>query len=759
MHRRVVGLVLLFSSVVSSSLLAQNAPRLTLTGSVLDVLGAPIAGATVLVSGPNETARSGQTDSTGAFSISDLGDGSYAVTVNAPLFAAVTETVTLSNGTDTPNIRFTLRPAGPSETVVVTASRVETRRRETPQSIDVVDRGDLDRTVAADLTDALKKNAGVDVIQYSGALSGIGIRGFRPQTSGINKRSLLLVDGRPSGITNLATLMLDDVERIEVLKGAASSVYGSSAMGGVVNVITKQSRGKLAGTAQLGGGSFGTSNFTGHVGGNIATRLDFDAVGTLFDQRQDYRMGNGEVRPATKYKTRDGAIRIGADLARKWRLNGRVEAYRGRDIMTPGDLASGLNAQGRKNLEQSASDLRLTGQAGAHAISVTTYRTAETGHIINVSTTNPLDAPYLPYLSFESDLHWNGLQVNDSWQWSPRNALVFGTDYEYVTSVSRSYSRTGARVAPFSADSNKRTVGIYVKQTSKWHEGRTAVTVGGRVDRITTETVDTPLKSNFVPSASTFSVFNPSAGLTHEIVPGLRGHVSAGRGFIPAEAIMLTGYTTTTVAGRVQVSQGNPDLRPERSSGFDGGVEWATRSSRVDVTVFRTVVKDRFISNVVVSSPPPPDPIVLSVQNGLDAHISGAELDAERRIDRHVGLFANATHYFNRKERLASGAEQDILNVPRTTLRAGVDVDYGRLTSRVLARFVHGRRDNDFNAPGFPIITYDDFTVVDASGTYRLAGQHAIVVTVNNLFDAYYYEKLGFPLQGSTVTLSYRVGV
>jgi outer membrane receptor for ferrienterochelin and colicin len=144
-------------------------------------------------------------------------------------------------------LRVALRPAGFSEAVIVTAARVETRKRETPMSVDVIDRTDLERTVAADLTDALKKNAGVDVIQYSGALSGIGIRGFRPQTSGINKRSLLLVDGRPSGITNLATLMLDDVERIEVLQGPASAVYGSSAMGGVVNVITRQSRGKIGG--------------------------------------------------------------------------------------------------------------------------------------------------------------------------------------------------------------------------------------------------------------------------------------------------------------------------------------------------------------------------------------------------------------------------------------------------------------------------------------------------------------------------------
>src|SRR6185503_7274481 len=198
--------------------------------------------------------------------------------------------------------RVVLEPGGFAESVVVTARRAETRLAETPQKVEVVDSVDIERSVAADLTDVLKKNAGVDVVQYSGVLSGIGIRGFRPQLSGINKRSLLLIDGRPSGVTNLAELLLDGVERIEVLKGAASAVYGSSAMGGVVNVIRRQSHGKIGGNVRIGGGSFGTTDLAGRAGGSASARIDFDATATLFDQRDDIRMGNGATRPATSYK-------------------------------------------------------------------------------------------------------------------------------------------------------------------------------------------------------------------------------------------------------------------------------------------------------------------------------------------------------------------------------------------------------------------------------------------------------------------------
>ena len=71
---------------------------------------------------------------------------------------------------------------------------------------------------------------------------------------------------------------------------------------------------------------------------------------------------------------------------------------------------------------------------------------------------------------------------------------------------------------------------------------------------------------------------------------------------------------------------------------------------------------------------------------------------------------------------------------------------------------MHGRKDNDFNLPGFPIVDYDDFTVFDATLTYRLARAACGVLSINNVFDAFYYEKIGYPLQGSVVQALYRIG-
>jgi len=138
------------------------------------------------------------------------------------------------------------------EEMVVTATRSEVKKEEVPAVVDIIYPMDLETTVDRNIVRVLKKNASIDVIDYPGVLSGISIRGFRPEFSGITKHSLVLIDGRPAGATNLATILKENVERIEILKGPASSLYGGEAMGGVVNIITKKSKGKIKTSLRLG---------------------------------------------------------------------------------------------------------------------------------------------------------------------------------------------------------------------------------------------------------------------------------------------------------------------------------------------------------------------------------------------------------------------------------------------------------------------------------------------------------------------------
>ena len=105
-----------------------------------------------------------------------------------------------------------------AEEMVVTATKSEESLREVPAKVEIIDSHDVEMTAGETITEQLKKGSSVSVIEYPGALAGIGIRGFRPEFSGITKHSLILLNGRPAGATNLATILADNVERIEVLK-------------------------------------------------------------------------------------------------------------------------------------------------------------------------------------------------------------------------------------------------------------------------------------------------------------------------------------------------------------------------------------------------------------------------------------------------------------------------------------------------------------------------------------------------------------
>ena len=129
---------------------------------------------------------------------------------------------------------------------VVIGTRNPQKTANLTQKIQVIDNETIKKMGFTDITDILKQSAGMDVVEYPGLLSGISIRGFGPQTGGLNLKSLILIDGRPAASTNLAMIDVNNVERIEVLSGPASAIYGPEAMGGVVNIVTKHSKGKLS---------------------------------------------------------------------------------------------------------------------------------------------------------------------------------------------------------------------------------------------------------------------------------------------------------------------------------------------------------------------------------------------------------------------------------------------------------------------------------------------------------------------------------
>jgi vitamin B12 transporter len=159
--------------------------------------------------------------------------------------------------------------------VVVTATRIKQPLTQSLSSTTVITRQDIRDSQAPDLPSILRNVAGVEIDQGGGIgkTAGLFLRGTE------SKHALVLVDGvrinsATSGSTALDQLMLDQIERIEVVRGNVSSVYGSEAIGGVVQIFTRRGRGAPAGNISAGVGSQGTRRVSTGFGG-AANGADF----------------------------------------------------------------------------------------------------------------------------------------------------------------------------------------------------------------------------------------------------------------------------------------------------------------------------------------------------------------------------------------------------------------------------------------------------------------------------------------------------
>ena len=126
--------------------------------------------------------------------------------------------------------------------VVVTASRTEQELKETPTAAEVITREELERTGANTLTEALKRSANINVTQ-SAMGNNVSLRGMN------NNQTLILINGRrirtedtndSANKYELNRVNMANVDHIEIIRGAASSLYGSEAMGGVINIVTRK---------------------------------------------------------------------------------------------------------------------------------------------------------------------------------------------------------------------------------------------------------------------------------------------------------------------------------------------------------------------------------------------------------------------------------------------------------------------------------------------------------------------------------------
>jgi outer membrane receptor protein involved in Fe transport len=241
----------------------------TLRGTVLDPNGRAIRGARVSLLTPLKASDVCRSDAEGKYSFSALGPGDYQLVATAPGLSAPPARIALKSG-DNATVDLRLQLSALHESVIVSASLGGALAPEIGSSVSVVTRTEMDQRGVPNALEALRGIPGLDVNQTGrwGGATGVFIRG------GNSNYNLVMVDGIPlnqfGGDFDFASLPSDGVERIEVLRGPESALYGSNAVTGVINILSRRGDGPPHFSALAEGGSFNTHRYS--VGASGLTR-------------------------------------------------------------------------------------------------------------------------------------------------------------------------------------------------------------------------------------------------------------------------------------------------------------------------------------------------------------------------------------------------------------------------------------------------------------------------------------------------------
>jgi outer membrane cobalamin receptor len=261
-----------------------NTPLAHLSGMLSDASGGAVSGVRVtarLDGSATSTAQSAKSGPSGDFSL-DLPAGRYRVQFSVVPFATREFLVTLSAGESrTLNLRLELEPL--SSSVVVTAQPEPTLTQETTAPVTILDRREIDARQSVTLPDALLFTPGISVGRTGaeGGTASIFVDG------GNSNFVKVLLDGAPinppGGAVDFSNLTLDNIDKIEVVHGAESAIYGTDAVSGVIQLFTHRGATRVPEFSAFGeGGSFSSARGGAQLSGLLGA-FDYSAVASYFE--------------------------------------------------------------------------------------------------------------------------------------------------------------------------------------------------------------------------------------------------------------------------------------------------------------------------------------------------------------------------------------------------------------------------------------------------------------------------------------------
>ncbi|MGV8041353.1 MAG: TonB-dependent receptor plug domain-containing protein [Thermoanaerobaculaceae bacterium] len=635
------------------------------------------------------------------------------------------------------------------EDVVVTASRYEQATFATAVPIDVVSPGLLERVKPEKMMDLLKQLPGIEVAG-EGPFRGLPvIRGLS------SNRVLVLVDGQRLNNSRESTQFagiqpglvdLSQVERIEVLRGPASVQYGSDALGGVVNVITRQQAFSSTGFRLSGGldyefGSAAKSHRGKLDVSGAGERMTFH-LGAGYFEANDYESPEGTVpNSGMTQKSVEGNMRF--LVGQQGVLKADVQSTRTVDVGFPGydPRTSGIDISfPRFDRDKYALTYDSGPVWGLGNVTVAAYAQ-------NVVKESKLDiGPRKSLTTSEVDSLGGSAQATAA---LGSHFVVFGLDYykDDLHDEALTRTTTGSSTNVQVPDSTQQGLGVHVQD--EWSlTDRLQLVVGARGDRFTFVSHDDPryLGTPFDESASALS---GSLAARYEVTPNVALNASVGRAF-RAPNLQERAYYGF-VSGNLAYIEQNPDLDPETALNAELGFKVRYDRYSGGFTVYRNSVRD-FIAfsytGATIPNPRPGQPPieVARFANVDRARIEGAELDLQAVLAEHWTVFGSVAYTRGTDER----SDEPLPLIAPLKGRLGVRFEQSRYWSELAARLV---ARNDRVAPGYE--ETPGFTVYDLRAGYRFGMGLALQAAVENFTDKAYAEPFNLRYEpGRNVRLS-----
>ena len=623
------------------------------------------------------------------------------------------------------------------DTVVVTAGRVAEKQKTLTNPVTVIDSETIAQSPARDLGELLAEE-GFFVRQYPGNLASVGIRGFRSDTTGndLTSKVLILLDGRRAGTGNLSKIMTRNVERVEIIHGPASVQYGTAAVGGIVNVITRQGSGKPTAFVEGTLGSWhyeeGSIGAQGEIDG-----LDFSAAGTR-STMQDYETADGETYGNTGYDEKESlSANIGYHFTPNQRLgliytNFSVDAAGSPYYLSQNDLDSYVD---KSNYSL---DAIYTG-------ATTGDRFSWKLRYFGGKDKDKYVSPLYSYVS-EDIVDRRGAQAQMTADWGVA-AITGGADW-----VNYEIDSTNAP----ERSTYDNPAGFLLAKARLLGQ-RLIISAGGRYDGYEVEIKDGQGRKEKDDH------FSPNVGLAYLVTDTFKLRANYGQAFVmPSAAQLAADYTDPSSGAHIL---GNPNLSAEKSDTWEGGVEYANRGVFASLTYFYTDFEDK-IEYIVLPGG------ISSWDNLGEATIAGIEgdfsidLGALNGWDFQLQPYVRFT-YLTRYEDDATG--DDLNYTPDWTAAYGIRFADGMGLSAMFNIAYTGKQQvEDWENQVWPndpeIVTLGSATVASLTVMKTLLsserwGKLSIKGDITNLFNEDYAYVKGYPMPGRSYSLGLRYDI